>query len=407
MSIRRFPRPGRRHGRPLYAAVTLLIISLPSSAFPAKDNISSRIEKETETLNKLNKEIAKNKEELARLKKTEDSITNRLNTIDRKIKLTDDEIAVLKIDLDKNRQEGERIKEERGTIQKNISDNGELLSRQMIRLHKEGHFSFLKAVLTSKNFSDFLRRAKYSRILAKEEARVLRAQREEEKKFDKIQIELKGNEGKIENLIDGILNKKVVALEEQRKKKGMLEDIAVKSEVYLKHKEEAEKAAKDLLALLETLKKKEKTAYIPQKGSANFASMRGKLPWPISGKIISHFGKIKNPKFNVYTFNNGIEIQTRPDLGVKAIHNGQVIFADWFEGYGKLVIVDNGGGYYSLYGHLDRIEAQIGKKIYSGNVLGYSGETGSINGYTLYFEIRKDGKPVNPLIWLDKNRRMA
>jgi len=162
-----------------------------------------------------------------------------------------------------------------------------------------------------------------------------------------------------------------------------------------------------LMTLLETLKKKEKVPYIPQKGSTNFAGMRGKLPWPISGKIISPFGKIKNPKFNVYTFNNGIEIQTRPDLEVKAIHDGQVIFADWFEGYGKLVIVDNGGGYYSLYGHLDKIEAQIGKNVYSGNVLGYSGETGSINGYTLYFEIRKDGKPVNPLIWLNKNRRVA
>ncbi|MBU2590993.1 MAG: peptidoglycan DD-metalloendopeptidase family protein [Nitrospinae bacterium] len=390
-----------------YVAVTLLIISLPLSAFSAKDNIDSRIAKGTETLNKLNNEIVKNKTELARLKKMEDSITNRLNTIDRKIKLTDNEIAVLKIDLDKNRQEGERIRGERGIIQKNISDNSELLSKHMIRLHKEGHFSFLKAVLTSKNFSDFLRRAKYSRILAKEEARVLRSQREEEKKFDRIQIELNSNESKIKNLIEGISSKKVVALEEQRKKKGMLEDIAVKREVYLKHKEEAEKAAKDLSALLGTLKRKEKTAYVPQKGSTNFANMRGKLPWPISGKIISPFGKIKNPKFNVYTFNNGIEIQTRPDLEVKAIHDGQVIFADWFKGYGKLVIVDNGGGYYSLYGHLDKIEAPIGKNIYSGNVLGYSGETGSINGYTLYFEIRKDGKPVNPLIWLNKNRRVA
>ena len=101
-------------------------------------------------------------------------------------------------------------------------------------------------------------------------------------------------------------------------------------------------------------------------------------------------------------FQKGIEISAKQGKEIKAIYGGKVLYADWFKGYGNIVIIDHGDSYYSLSAHLSKILKRTGDRVEAGEVIALAGDTGSLKGPCLYFELRHHGKPLNPLHWLRK-----
>ncbi len=127
---------------------------------------------------------------------------------------------------------------------------------------------------------------------------------------------------------------------------------------------------------------------------------QGKLGWPVQGRVGARFGKQLHPRFQTVTVRNGMEIEAPLDTPVGAVYDGQVVFASWFEGYGKLLIIGHPHNVYSLYGHLSEINVNEGDLVRRGKEVATVGDTGSISGPTLYFEIRENGIPVDPELWL-------
>jgi septal ring factor EnvC (AmiA/AmiB activator) len=121
---------------------------------------------------------------------------------------------------------------------------------------------------------------------------------------------------------------------------------------------------------------------------------------PVRGAIIETYGKHKHPEFNSYTFSKGISISAGSGTEIKAIYDGSVIFADYFKGYGNMVIVDHGGGYFSLYAHASRITKKVGAEVARNETLATVGDVDSAKGPMLYFEIRYQGRPVDPAAWV-------
>jgi septal ring factor EnvC (AmiA/AmiB activator) len=135
--------------------------------------------------------------------------------------------------------------------------------------------------------------------------------------------------------------------------------------------------------------------------SLPFRPFQGALPWPAKGGISSRFGRQPSSRFGTSIVRNGIEIAATEGQPVRSVHEGEVAFADQFTGYGNLVIVEHGDGAFSLYGHLSAMQVEKGAQIGAQTVLGRSGR--NPNGVpALYFELRVDGKPVDPLQWLQK-----
>ena len=135
--------------------------------------------------------------------------------------------------------------------------------------------------------------------------------------------------------------------------------------------------------------------------SLPFRPFQGALPWPARGTIGSRFGRQPTSRFGTSITRNGIEIAAAESQPVRAVHEGVVAFADQFTGYGNLVIVEHGDAAFSLYGHLSSMEVQKGAKVALQTLLGRVGR--NPNGSpALYFELRIDGKPVDPLQWLQK-----
>ncbi|NIW60153.1 MAG: peptidoglycan DD-metalloendopeptidase family protein [Nitrospinaceae bacterium] len=125
----------------------------------------------------------------------------------------------------------------------------------------------------------------------------------------------------------------------------------------------------------------------------------------MEGKIISRFGRIRDKHFGTKIINNGLDLKVRKGSEVRAIFHGKVLFADSLEGYGNLLILGHGDNYHSLYGHLDQFKVEKGARVMEGQIIGLSGDSGSLRGETLYLEIRHNGKPINPIEWLQTAKR--
>jgi septal ring factor EnvC (AmiA/AmiB activator) len=124
------------------------------------------------------------------------------------------------------------------------------------------------------------------------------------------------------------------------------------------------------------------------------------LLWPVSGTVTQRFGKTKSREFNTTFESAGLQIRSPHGTPIKAVASGRVRYADWFQGYGKLVILDHGRGYYSLYAQASDLFVAPGDTVSAGQVIASVGDTGSLVGDSLYFEVRKDGLPQNPLFFL-------
>ena len=128
---------------------------------------------------------------------------------------------------------------------------------------------------------------------------------------------------------------------------------------------------------------------------------RGTLDWPVTGRVLSRFGQRTNPRFGTSVTQSGIEIAASEGGPVRSVHEGRVAFADVFAGFGQLVIVDHGNLGYTLYGYLGSLRVAKGAALAAGEPLGTAGRSPSGNS-ALYFELRIDGKPVDPVQWLKK-----
>jgi septal ring factor EnvC (AmiA/AmiB activator) len=128
-----------------------------------------------------------------------------------------------------------------------------------------------------------------------------------------------------------------------------------------------------------------------------FVSLKGKLPWPVQGKLVGDYGQ---PRGTGPVKWNGVLLEASAGTAVRAVYHGRVAFADWLQGLGLLVIVDHGGGYMSLYGHNEALLKESGDWVEPGEAIAQVGDTGGQARAALYFEIRHNGEPVNPHPWI-------
>jgi len=131
-----------------------------------------------------------------------------------------------------------------------------------------------------------------------------------------------------------------------------------------------------------------------------FESLRERLAPPVEAPIATSFGRVVDAEFKTETFQSGVEFDAPLGVAVEAVAAGQVRFAGWFRGYGKLVILDHGGEYFTISGHLADIRVEVGDEVKSRGVIGTVGDTGSLSGPRLYFEVRHGREPQDPRKWL-------
>ena len=131
-----------------------------------------------------------------------------------------------------------------------------------------------------------------------------------------------------------------------------------------------------------------------------FGSRKGLLQPPVDAQLSQGFGRVVDTRFQTQTFSRGVEFAAPLGAPVRAVAMGEVRYSGWFRGYGRIVILDHGDGFFTVSGHLERVDVDLGQWVNEGAPIGVVGETGSLDGPSLYFEIREAGEPVDPSEWL-------
>ena len=232
----------------------------------------------------------------------------------------------------------------------------------------------------------------------------------------KLKVDLERDAATKSRIKDGIAAKKIEIEQEKSKKAAILVKVRQDRGGYEKSLKELQANAARLQVMmvrLEALSRRKLSsrhekpgsrlkplAELPPVPDRGFASQKGRMSLPVRGEIVETYGKHKHPDFESYTFSKGLSISAGAGSDIRAIYEGSVIFADYFKGFGNMIIVDHGGGYFSLYAHAARILKKVGADVARNETVATVGDTDSSRGPLLYFEIRHQGKPVDPAGWV-------
>lgn len=181
--------------------------------------------------------------------------------------------------------------------------------------------------------------------------------------------------------------------ERRREKMALLEAVTAQRDVGLKAREELRRADAELALTLRRMQ-------ASGRGRERFSRSRGKLPWPAEGKIVTRFGAKVDSRLGTSTMHNGVDIDAPAGARVQAVAAGRVAYADWLAGYGRVVILDHGEDHHTVMAHLASIAVAPEAEVAAGTTIGTVGDTGSLRGTVLYFEVRQRGAALDPESWL-------
>lgn len=348
-------------------------------------------------LEEIQKKLSREKEKVKETIKRERSILSELEEIDKALKKKREELSYYDKRLRETRQKIMKVGREIADLNSQLEKRKSLLKERLRSLYKQQHGEAALILISAQDYHDLIKKSRYISFIAYCDRKLMETYKEEiqereikMQEMEELKRELEVNKQKVKNKAEEIQA-------ERHRKDLLLASVKRERHSYEKMVKELEEASKRLLEKIKELEEKETPLPVIGKG---FADLKGRLPWPINGKIMVPFGRYKDPQFNIPVFKNGIEIQVETGETVKAVAGGRVVFADWFKGYGQLLIVNHGGGYHTLYANLSEIFHKVGDIIKQKEAIGKVGESGTHNAPSLYFEIRHKGKPLNPLQWL-------
>jgi len=289
-----------------------------------------------------------------------------------------------------------RARAEEGAAAARLEGTQARLRPRLAARARMGRAGEARVLLASSTFADLVkRRALLSRVLAAD-AEVLRAASQARDDRARAREGREGEARRLEGLLAAARERRAEARARLERRRVLLG--ALRSERTLH-----EKAA--LEAQVQERRLGEFLAALPpsRRGDAGFrgfAHLRGKLGRPVDGPVEVPFGKVVSPRFRTVTVQNGVELRAGAGTPVRAVAPGRVVHAGWFKGYGNLVIVDHGEGFHTLVAHLASMRTAMGEEVAVGAALGTVGDTGSLRGPSVYFEVRERGRPVDPAAWL-------
>jgi murein hydrolase activator len=271
---------------------------------------------------------------------------------------------------------------------------GRVLAAMLREICKRGAEVELRRLFGGDTLEAYLQGLRYASYLGERDAKLLRGWREDGDRLRAEAVSM-GEEERGLELARAEAVRAAMELERSRAERARLLDAIQKDRA--KHREaidDLERAARELGKLVETLGG-------ATKGTAlDVRKFRGLLDWPAEGPVSARFGNSIHPRFRTVVPHPGLDIDAREGTPFRAVFDGKLVFASWLHGYGLTAIVDHGNGVVSVYAHASILLAGAGDEVARGEVLGRVGETGSLRGPYLYFEIRHEGKPVDPGAWL-------
>ncbi len=368
------------------------------------DPVATERRKLHSTQQRLKEERAK----AAAARARESSLLAELDQIERRLAEKQAEIQKLETRIKRTRADIGALRGEIGRLEGQRTGQVDALARRlraMYRVHAQG--GALPVILSHDDPVARAAAVRHLASLAALDARVIQEYRQTSAKL----ADRKGREEARRSELDGLRadarREREEVDREAAKRRTLLAKVRDERAFHERMVGELTEAAKRLEAFIQELQAKQRRlAKVPppkrgtETPAVGFGTLRGRLPWPTEGRIVASYGAQVHPRFGTRTFRNGVDIEAAEGKDVAAVYAGHVIYTGWFKGYGNLIILDHGSEYYTLYAHVAEIEVAEGDDVRQGQRIGTVGDTGSLAGPRLYFEVRYQGKAQDPAEWL-------
>lgn len=371
---------------------------------------SQRVDDMQQKLQAIQKEINSLEKQLKTQNNRLKIETTSMGNIDKQINLTHDKINIYKKKIGSQKKLVGQLENQIDSLQNNISNLQGIFRDQVRFAYKYQRGKQFDWILGASSFNEVVVKFQYFK-------RVTRAERSIYEDLLKSRNLLNEKETRLTGEIELTRQYLAAAKEEEgnltsrRKTKSQVIDQIKTSKSLLsqslKEKKQSYQEIKKILASLEKGRSNRQlrtdTQIKWEKLSGNFAKNKGKFNWPVEGQILHNFGRFKNPELKTVLDNPGIDIQASRGQQVRCIFPGVISLITYMSGFGNTVIVDHNDGYYTVYAHLDEVMVNTGEFVEGGSQIALVGESGSLEGPKLHFEIYGNNQTLNPLKWL-KNK---
>jgi septal ring factor EnvC (AmiA/AmiB activator) len=379
--------------------VIFLLILCSVFIFNHSDASAANAEKK---LLEIQEKLSSKLDALKETSRKEKSVTEKLKDINSNINKKEKELKHYSKRISQTHAEMQDLSDQIDLLSGRLERNIQYLEEVIIAFYKQQYESNALILLSANDYQDLIQKMKYSSLVAHYDSSVINKYGEEIRRIQDKREKLDGLRKGLHNSVDNARNKRNELYKNSKEKDRVLARLKARRAMYEKNIKELEESSQKVQSMLTGIKSESLPKSIVGKG---FKTLKGKLPWPVEGEIMKPYGKNAKLESNTSAFKSGIEIKAKPEDLPETVAGGRVVYAGKFKGYGKLVIIDHGSGYHSLYGNLSGVSLKKGDIVIKGFKVGKIGMSETMNAPTLYFEIRRRGRPIDPTFWLKREPR--
>ena len=361
----------------------------------------------TQSLPELQQRLADEREAAQELAGREATVLGRLADLERQIELESRALRAAQVRLRAATQRLSVAEERAKKAQGGLDAQMAVVEPRLVARYRLGREGYVRFLLGSKSIADLLRRRWLFNTLLQSDLEALRRLRAQADAAKAARDELAEAHAEQDQSVKTESERRASLHAKVDQQRALLSSVQRERAVHEQTVHELEEAEKQLTRKLAEIRKTHPALVAPEiLLKASIRKARGKLPFPVDrGKIEVPFGRATDPRFGTVTLQTGIDVRAPMGTPVRAVWDGKVAHAGWFKGFGNLLIVDHGDGVFSLMAHLDQLQKALGDNVRAGEEVGTVGETGSLKGPYLYFELRDGQKPLDPERWLARSRK--
>ena len=352
----------------------------------------------------LDREIEVSREKVASFSKEETSIINALDDTEKALDGVRKRVARLSTELKAVELRIRELEAQYREVEHRADINEQYVAGRLAALYKLSWLGKFHVLASADSMFDFFSsKHAMEQILAHDET-VLAQLSRDKTEMQALLAQLVARKNEKQATTAELSNRIDTMSAEQARRESLLTEIRGKKSLQLAAIESLKESARALDQTVAAFKTEPipTASPLPMVAEKPFAALKGLLMMPVKGKIVSFFGQYKDSKFKVTNFRSGINIKADRGEPIRAVYSGQTLFSSWFKGFGNMLIIDHGDHYYTVYAHLEEQFKSKGDPVEAGEVIATVGDTGSLTGAGLHFEIRHHGKPMNPLGWIKK-----
>jgi murein DD-endopeptidase MepM/ murein hydrolase activator NlpD len=385
----RAPRIPWRTTIALALAAVLWLSAVPTAPAAPSPAPSATLSERRAKLRQMIEQLTRSRAQLREVKRHERRVLGELEDIDRTKETTEQRLVELSQELVETRTSAQAAATQLALTSRRLTEHRSRLRGRLRDVYMYGRTGYADVLFGASDFGEFVTRWHFVTAIVQADGRLLADYEADATEYRELQALLQRERAQLETItIQAQARRQEIARQEQAKR-AMLTRLQRERTAYEQMVRDLEEDSRELEALI--LRTQTRGGVQP----ALAGRLRG-FAWPARGRFTSPFGLRRHPIFGIRRMHTGVDIGAPRGAPVQAAADGRVIYTGWFGGYGKIVVIDHGGGISTLYAHLSQILTSEGRTVQKGELIARVGSTGYSTGPHLHFEVRINGRPIDP-----------